>query len=59
MMRCNLTVEDAEKLTRAYRYLDELIELIEEHNRKRGIDHKPSGFAVAAHRLLREVLYDE
>ena len=59
MMRCNLTIEDAEKLRRAYMDLDKLIELIEEDNRKKDINHKPSGFITDAHKCLREVLYGE
>ena len=59
MMRFNLTMEDAEKLRRAYMDLDKLIELIEETNRKRDMNHRPSGFIIDAHKCLREVLYDE
>lgn len=59
MMRLELTYKDTEKLAKAHRYIDSLIERIEKYHRDRDLPGKPSSALLEARRLLREVLYGE
>lgn len=58
-MRLELTYEDSEKLAKAYRYVNSIIESIERYNRERDLPGKPSCMLLETRRLLSEVLYDK
>lgn len=59
MMRMELTYEDAEKIAKAYRYVNSIIESIEKYNRDRDLPGKPSSVLLETRRLLGEVLHGE
>jgi hypothetical protein len=59
MMRLELTYEDTEKIAKAHRCVNSIIESIEKYNRERDLPGKPSSMLLEARRLLSEVLYGE
>ena len=59
MMRLELAYDDAEKIAKAHRYVNSIIESIEEYNREHDLPGKPSSMLLEVRRLLSEVLYDE
>ena len=59
MMKMVLTYDDTEKIAKAYRRIDSLIEYIERYNRERDLPGRPSGALLEVRQLLGEVLYGE